>query len=310
MAQNNFNIHNKIKIASDVSIDLPDHFKVSDVKTPDLVVRKGHIKFEGMEFFAPLYTFFGKRHLIHKYGFLIPCELSLRDLESKTKIDVTEPYYKIVPNAKQLVESVVNLKLLQKGMLRIHGAGVQWDKKGILVLGWDGIGKSSVVSRFMRAGGKYIGEEHVFIDSKFAYSYPIKIKTFKGHNFISKRLNTVPYVNRFLGVYRRETAGDVLDKSKIKYVFLAKYGKHKIRKIPKSELMKDMMILNEYSSGRWMDGKSLILAYSYHNNYNLEKLLGSRKEIMRQFLRGTRCFEISSENATDLIKSIDDVLSV
>lgn len=310
MAQNNFNIHNKIKIESDVPVDLPSHFRVSSVENPDLVVKRGHIKFEGMEFFAPLYTFFGKRHLIHKYGFLVPCELSLRDLESKTKIDITEPYYRIVPNTKQLVESIVNLKLLQKGMMRIHGAGVQWNKKGILVLGWDGIGKSSVVSRFMRAGGRYLGEEHVFIDSKFAYSYPIKIKTFKGHNFISKRLNTIPYINRFLNVYRHEAVSDILDKSKIRHVFLAKYGKHNVRKIPKNELLNDIMLLNEYSSGRWIDGKSLILAYSYYNNYNLEKLLESRKKIIMQFLKGTLCFEVSSESATDLIKSIDDILGV
>jgi hypothetical protein len=310
MTQINYNIHNKLRIRTDIPLDLPRHFIVNHISNPDLVVERGQADLRDIKTFAPLYTHFGRRKLIHKYGFIFPCELSLENLENKTKIIFTEAYYRMVPSVKRLVESVVNMKLLQRGLIKIHGAGVQLDRQGVLILGWDGSGKSSAVSRLMRAGGRYLGEEHVFIDKNFMYSYPIKIKIFKGHNIISKRLNTVPYLNRFLSVYKHETPTDIAHKTKVKYVFLVKHGKRKIRKISTKELLKDMAILNEYSSGPWVDGKNLILAYSYYNNYDLKRLLNSRQKIMEQFLKGARCYEITSDNVNDLIKSIESVLGV
>ena len=56
--------------------------------------------------------------------------------------------------------------LVQRGILAIHGSGILWGEKAIIVSGVSGSGKSTLTSRLLENGGVFMGDDTVAIEEK------------------------------------------------------------------------------------------------------------------------------------------------
>ena len=304
-----YSIH-KLNIRSDVDLDIPSYFKkkLESGKTPDLQILRGKPNTVGAHPVFPPYIYHRKNLLLHKYGFLIPCQLTLENLESATKIEFTEAYRKLV-GVKDVIEAVLDFKLLQKGLVKMHGSCVELpNKTGVMIIGWDHSGKSTLALNKVERGAKFLADDITIISKDSAYSYPKNLKIFTGMNFLAKRLNSVPFANRMLGLNRAIPPKNITEKTKIKYIFISRYGKKSIRRVRPKEAAKTMDILNIYVTAPF-DKRHLLLEYCHYNKYDLAALLRTRHEIIKKFLKRVKCFEITSTNVKDSEDLMKKILS-
>lgn len=279
-------------------MNLPPYFKKGFNKTPDLRIMRGETKTADAEAVFPPYIYYRKNVLLHKYGFITPCQLILENLEGKTKIEFTETYRKLV-GIRGVIKAVIDLKLLQKGLIKIHGSCVELpDKQGVMVVGWDHSGKSTLALNMVREGAKFLSDDITLLSRDYAYSYPKALKIFTGMHFLARRLNTVPFVNRTLGLNRMAPPENITEKTKVKHIFVSRHGKKSIKEIELKEAIRAMEILNIYVTAPF-DKRHLVLEYCHYNKYDLGTLFRRRHEIIKRFLKGTKCFEITSTNVKD-----------
>jgi len=230
------------------------------------------------------------------------------NLEGKTKIEFTEAYRKLA-GVRDVIDSVLDLKLLQKGLIKMHGSCVELlDKTGVMIVGWDHSGKSTLAINMVDEGAKFLSDDITILTSYYAYSYPKNLKIFTGMHFLAKRLNSVPFINRMLGLNRIVPPKNVTDKTKVKYIFISRYGKKNIRPVGPKETAKTMETLNIYVTAPF-DKRNLVLEYSHYNKYDLGTLLKTRQEIIKKFLKGVKCFEMTSTNVEDSEELIKKTIS-
>ena len=130
----NYNIHG-LKIRSDVKLSIPSHFLLKNDSSidEDLRVEVGNVTISEAEPVAQPYLFFKKDNLFHNYKAVLQCRLLISNLENKTKIRFSQLYKKIPQfNQKKIMDYILDLKFIQKGLLKIHAGAVEYDGKGIL----------------------------------------------------------------------------------------------------------------------------------------------------------------------------------
>ena len=307
MSKTYYKIH-KLRIQSDFDLKLPSCFKVGRIDNPDLSVETGSTSHSKLDPVAPPYLFYGSGKLVHNYGFPIPCNFSIESLEGKTRIMVTDLYRKLPNiNVDEIIDYVTDLKLLQKGLVKIHGAAVKFNNNGIMVVGWDGCGKSTLAFNFLKKGAGFLSDDTIIIDENYAYSYPKPIKMFQGLNSITRMLNNIPYANKFIGNYKRVVPNNIVDQSKIKYIFISRYGEKQIKRLSEDEAFKALMILAVYRTKR-RDAKNLALAYCHYSKYDFDSLLESRRNVLKRFLKDVECYEITSRNPKESMELIDKTI--
>jgi len=301
-----YSIHRKLDVRTDVDIGLPSYFEKQFTKPPDLEILIGETKVADANSVFPPYIYHRKNVLLHKYGFPFPCQLTLMNFEGKTKIEFTEAYRKLA-GVRDVINSVFDLKLLQKGLIKMHSSCVELpDKTGAMIVGWDHSGKSTLAVNMVDEGAKFLSDDITILASDYAYSYPKNLKIFTGMHFLAKRLNSVPLINRMLGLNRMVPPKNVTDKTKVKYIFISRYGEKNIRRVDPKEAARVMETLNIYVTAPF-DKRHLVLEYCHYNKYDLGTLLKTRQEIIKKFLKGVKCFEMTStnvEDSEDLIKKI------
>ncbi len=308
-----YNVHG-LKIKSSVNLQIPSHFCISEGKLPttgeyDLQIETGNNSIIGMDPVAQPYLFFKKNSLLHNYGMIIPCNLLIKNLENDTKVRFSWLYGKIPQfNPYKIIDFILDLKFIQKGLLKLHASSVEYKGQGIMIAGWDGCGKSSLSLKFIERGAGFLSDDTTIVSKKYAHSYPRKIKSFKGADGIKKYWKSVPIVNKCLGIYSRVEPKNIIDKTKIKYIFIPVYGKKSIKKISKQSALETMIMLNTYLT-KTRDTRNLVLAYCYYNKYNLHSLMNKRVEILMEFLSGVECYEIRSKNIRETLELIDGVLN-
>lgn len=306
-----YSIHGKLNIRTDLDLaaldlSIPPYFKKTFEKKPDLQILRGKSNISEIGHVFPPYIYHRKNTLLHKYGFISPCELTLENLEGRTTIKFTKTYLRLV-GVRGVIESVIDFKLLQKGMIKMHGSCVDTPNGGgVMVIGWDHSGKSTLALNMTNEGAKFLSDDITILTKRQAYSYPKNVKIFTGMNPIAKKLNSIPFVNRALGLNRGVPPKNVIDKTKVRYIFISRYGSKSIREIELKEATRAMEILNIYVTAPF-DKRHLVLEYCHYNKYDLGNLLRRRHDIIKCFLKGKRCFEITSTNVKDseeLIKKI------
>ncbi len=304
-----YDICDKLNIKSDVELRVPSYFEVDIVDNPDLIVEiTDETISNSLSLTAPPYLFSGGKIVVHRYKTFRPCELSLQNLEGKTKITISPLYYKLVKNSNRVIRYVTDLKLLQKGLLKTHGSCFENNGKGVLVAGWDASGKSTIAKHFVSKGASFLSGDMTYLSSEYAFAHPKKIKMFRGHGNLAKRLNSIPYVNRHLGTYERVEPENIVQKTKLDYVFISRYGDKKIREITKTDAIQSLMILSDYMLRKSFDEKDIVLAYSHYNKYDIPGLLKSRYDILNKIMRDAKCYEFFSNNTSDSVEMVSDML--
>ena len=101
-------------------------------------------------------------------------------------------------DAVPLLRHLVNVVMLTKDIVAIHASAFTFNGKGTLVAGWARGGKTSILLAFMRAGGDFIADDHVFVASDgnrlYGLREPVSVRTW--------HLNELPEYRRY--VSRRE----------------------------------------------------------------------------------------------------------
>jgi hypothetical protein len=64
-----------------------------------------------------------------------------------------------------LLTSIINLTMLNKGILPVHASAFVYNRSGVLVNGWPKGGKTGMLLAFMNRGAKYISDDWVYISS-------------------------------------------------------------------------------------------------------------------------------------------------
>jgi len=167
-----------------------------------------------------------------------------------------------------------------------------------MIVGWDGCGKSTLAFNFLKKGAEFLSDDTVIVDENVAYSYPKPIKMFQGLTYITKKLNNIPYANKFLGNYKKFSPKNIANHSKVDYIFVSRYGTKSIKKLSENDMFKTLMILAVYRSKR-RDIRNLVLAYCHYNKYDFDALLERRRDILVKFLKGARLYEVTSKNPTE-----------
>lgn len=83
--------------------------------------------------------------------------------------------------AVPLLRDLVDVVMLAKDVVPIHASAFTYNGKGTLVAGWARGGKTSTLLAFMRAGGDFIADDHVYVASDgnrlYGLHEPVSLRT-------------------------------------------------------------------------------------------------------------------------------------
>lgn len=80
-----------------------------------------------------------------------------------------------------LLVPVLNLTILDKGALALHGSAFQYGGTGVVVTGWSKGGKTETLLAFMANGARYIGDEWVYVSNGFVGGLPEPVRVWDWH---------------------------------------------------------------------------------------------------------------------------------
>lgn len=66
-------------------------------------------------------------------------------------------------NSPPSLAEILNLALLQQGVLPVHAAGVEWNGRGVMVVGWRGGGKTDALLALLSFGARLIADEWTLV---------------------------------------------------------------------------------------------------------------------------------------------------
>ena len=264
------------------------YFETPNVENPDIVMNIGD--------FEPQ---LGKCTLVdHKYhirdGYLfcaesiqrIPFTVEINNLESfptivNVHIKTRKLKQYISPSALAqniFLRPIIDFKLLQRGVVSVHAAGVVGDRGAVVLLGRGGTYKTTVEMDLIRKKGyRFLGDDRILISQGQVFCYPIHYRVFE---FRTQKMATEDYRRfdklRYL-IYqgRRQKISDVIAESSplvrtlcmVKHTgqhFMARQleGEDLIRKTVKSQMLEYIKspVLMGISEGKLYE---LISAYSF-----------------------------------------------
>jgi len=80
-----------------------------------------------------------------------------------------------------LLLAIVNLTVLAKGSLAVHGSAFRHGGRGVLVTGWAKGGKTEALLGFAAHGAEYVGDEWVYLDGRAMRGIPEPIRLWDWH---------------------------------------------------------------------------------------------------------------------------------
>ncbi len=246
--KHNYNIHDVVKISTNVEGFFPEHFKVYKNQQADLEIIETNFEFEKKSY-NHIGSFYGNDKTIYFESkiFGIPIyRILIKDLDGKTKLYFTKTTNRIF-NIQKLVFLLLQIKLLQKNCTLLHAGGVSKDGKGIVVFGWPGVGKSSTLFGLMKNQSfRFFGDDSIIIsDKKQMYAYPQRMGVFyKSENLDALRLSPlkmfelslryliskIPPFNRYIGAKLMVDISNIAkfeSKTKLEKVYFLETGRGK-----------------------------------------------------------------------------------
>jgi hypothetical protein len=316
----NYNIHNLIKIKSNIDIELPYIFKVEDVVNPDLTLHIGDFNDLGKE---------DAYYYDYKLGPLCS-KFFVSDIFGKTKLFYKSPFgsYRIRSPIRKyligLVHTIIRWKFLKKNFALFYSACLEKGGEGILIIGPSGSGKTiTSISLVNNYGFDYLSDDATIIGKDgMAFCYPSKMKIgphhIKTHKIDLKYKEKIEmtlrrillkisplesYLSGFLSkdVYRIMKNVRVKRQTKIERIFLLEGGNGKIQEVDNETVIKK--ILN-YNLAWVLPNIVPLMRYTFHDPYfYLGDLIAVRDKITRDLVKNSRCFIVSdkSENYDKII---------
>lgn len=194
----NYNIHNILsfqinrKRCRDLikDINLPySYFETEDIEKPDIILNIGDFIPGNRDCYVVDNKWYIKPDYIYcsEYIGKIKFDIEIIGIDSSpTIININTNISKIsqlfLPSVLPqyvALRSVIDYKLLCKGFLSIHAAGVVNEKGAIIFLGRGGTFKTSISMDYIRnLNYKFLGDDRIIINKNNAFSYPVHNKLF------------------------------------------------------------------------------------------------------------------------------------
>jgi len=332
------NVHNTMKINSNYPFP---GFKVGEVPDPDIIIKvKKDINFSKEGLTRLDFWFYGKEGEDFVYyednSLGVNDKVLLKNLKGKTEIYMTkssvimDKFY--VPRSRgglrELINAIIQVKLIMGGYLFIHAACLAKDNGAILLASFPNTGKTLSTLQLLGEGYKYISEDTVLVHRDgYAYFSPTNftvhldslkfidkecVGIFKFYKLMTKTwiMKKIKFLGRILtppkiGFYNVVCPNNMVTSAKVRVACCLEIGKREIKRVDKKLLANKILAINRYSIPRF-DVNPFMWVYSYFNDSGINKLLKSEKNNLLNFLRDCDCYILSCEdrNWTPLIKKI------
>ena len=339
-----YNIHDIVKIASNIPLSrilnsvFHRYFLSPDALKPDIIVnigKKVEISKSGLS--RHDLWFYGKEGEDFVYYedklFGVKDRILVQNIRgTPTEIQASKSVLRISPRSRgsisDLIETILDLKLLNAGYSTVHAACLSKNNSGILLAAFPNVGKTLSTLYLLQQGFGYLYDDTGIIDKDgYAYSYPstsaigyqdfLKFVTprdigrwnyyktlTKGYiirkSKIIERLFKPPQID-LLAIKEYE----VINKSKVKFVCVLEIAEKKVKQIEKDKLITKIMAINSYSLPK-VTKNPFMWVYAYFNNLDLSRIREREKEILSNFLDHCKCFIISC-NMRDWVHVIGEV---
>jgi len=339
-----YNIHEVVKIKSNIRGVLPalhDYF-LSDELNPELSIRidkdfnfpkNGLERHDRWFYGSDEGVVYYEDNLFH----VLKDKVLLRNLDGVTEIQATFTSLKLNRASRgsvyDLIETVIDYKLLNAGLTTIHGAGLAKNGSAILLAGYPNIGKSLYTLHLLNTGFNYLCDDTGVIGKDGSiYAYPT-YSSIGYHDFLKFiKPEDIGYMNylRYLPKTWFMSKFKVMEKffnypevflpdfknykidnrAKVKVICLLGIGKKKIKELNIDEALRRIIIINSYSMPR-IDQNPVLQTYFYLNNMDLSMIKEKEREILRFFLSNCKCYEVVCEkdDVTDVIKWLEGELN-
>jgi len=320
-----YNIHDIVKIESDVMLlnsVFHRYFLSSDVSDPDLIIKIEkdiHVSKQGLS--RQDLWFYGKEGEDFIYYedklFGMKDKVLVKNIKSKpTEIHATKSVLKINRRSRgslfDLIEAIIDLKLLESGYLTIHAACLSKNNSAILLAAFPNIGKTLSTLYLLKSGFKYLYDDTGFIDYKGnAYSRPstsgihyadfLKFITHDDIGLWNYYISILKAIsNKVAGKIFGPPTLDLLSikgyestkKSRVDIACCLEIGEKKIKQVKKEEFIRKILAINDYSRPR-ITQNPFMQVYAYFNNIDFAEINEMEKRILRGFLTHCKCFILS-----------------
>jgi len=318
----------KVSIASNVKFD--GFFEQPRLLNPDIVIlEKSKIRLRKDKLKRIDWWFFGKNN--ENFVFFDDTFLGLRNIiilsnlyEKTTEIvfnknvRLLDKFYppRSRKRIKDLIDAVISIKQLQKGIIPIHAACLaQPDRdEAILLAGYPNIGKTLATLHFLERGYRYLSDDVILVDSDgvayknafpsavgyedfLRYTTPKEIGRFKYYSFYLKgypmakskilnRLIRPPLIN-----LARLSKVKTAKKATVKSVYIIENGENCVEKLSTNDAHKLISNINRYCIGEI--NNPVIDTYNYFNPSRVFWIEQEKQKILSEFLHNKTCYRVS-----------------
>ena len=205
-----YNIHNILKISSELPRMFPSEFVSDFESSPDLIIKIGKFwdnKNEFKEIFPGIYSSYEQKKLFASFSFLgkkIEYGMIFKDNSMELYLDKSyiffSKYILKIPISslfplEHLIKLITQVQLLKKGYSFFISAGIEKNGEVLLISSPGGMGKSAATTRLIseNEGLGFLGDDTLITDGLNVFSYPrdIRIRK-KGTPFLSINQNIAP----------------------------------------------------------------------------------------------------------------------
>ena len=328
-------IHDIVKISS--NFPFPG-YEVGEVSDPDIVVEiRKDLNFSKDGLSKLDFWFYGREGEEFVYFednlFGVKNKVLLKCLEGKTEIYATKSVLKIdrlyAPRSRgslyDLINTVIRIKLIQKGCLNIHASCLAKNDSAILFAAFPNVGKTLTTLQLLKEGFKYISDDTVLVDrngNAYLTSFPSAIGYEDFLKFIKPAdIGTWRYYRALIKgwIIKKSNIlhrimqppliclGDIfetVDKSKVDVVCTLEIGERRIEEVDKEYMVERITAINDYSLSRI--NNPFIFVYSYFNNFSIAEIERKQRENLLEFLRGCKCYSLACNdwNWIALVKEV------
>jgi len=297
-----YDVHKAVKIATNVEGFFPKYFETHTLNDVDLEIIQGNFEFDKGAH-KKIGLFYGDDKTLYFestfYGKTV-YKVMIKDLNGKTKLYFTKTTNRIF-NMQKLAFTIFQIKLLQRGYTLLHAGAMSKNKKGSILVGWPGVGKSSTIFGLVENESfKLLGDDSVILSKEGeVYSYPqrvgiyLKSKHFKNLNLSPKEAgellfryytSKLPPFNRYIGAKILVDISDIAEfdtKVKIDEFYFLEIGSGK-SSIKKSDAINKMIastlqsLFDHYLSNKMFYSYCYITGFdSGYIEKNMRKILSN-----------------------------------
>jgi dolichol-phosphate mannosyltransferase len=180
-----YNIHNIVKVESDVLLYELEYFRASAVDKPDLNISVKEAITSGIHFKNQL-----KLHPFHNHSYTVSYSEHFGHLGAEFAIEFLDNFISIAVNRLlassrhvvyvNLVEPLLRFLLISKGFVLLHSACIDIENRGILISAPPDTGKTTLVLKCIKSGFSFLSDDMTIIhlpDGAICFPKPMTLSS-------------------------------------------------------------------------------------------------------------------------------------